>query len=147
MNRVYSLETTKKYFLKTIAYSVESSEIFMIFLEVFYKARTSFVVFGYFKKMNIILNNRYYHDKSFILKIILNIRCSLNFIFFVYQFVYLKNNSDYMTLMLYCLVDLSVFLLDFINLTSTIFQEKVFNSGYKPINNLFEKQEINNRAK
>ena len=71
INRVYSLETTKKYFSKTIAYFVESSEIIMIFLELFYKARSSFVVFGYFKKMNVFLNNRYYHDKSFILRIIL----------------------------------------------------------------------------
>ena len=97
--------------------------------------------------MNVFINKGYFHYESFIIRIILNIRCSLNFIFFSYQFVYLKNNSDYMTLMFYCLVDLSLFLLDFINLTSTLLQEKVFNSGYKPIDKLFEKQEINNKAK
>ena len=63
----------------------------------------------------------------------LNIRCYLNFIFFAYQFIYLKNNKDYMTLMLYSLVDLSVFLLDFINNIISTLTSLVSSSGFKAI--------------
>ena len=131
VNRVYSFETTKKYFSRTITYSIETSKIYKIVLEVFYKARISFISLGYFLKMNLFESG--YHKESLILRFILNIRCNINFIFFAYQFVYLKNNADYMTLMLYIFVDLSLFLLDFINLFFSIFYVLVTNNRHKEI--------------
>ena len=134
VNRVYSFETTKKYFSRTITYSIETSKIYKIVLEVFYKARISFISLGYFLKMNLFESG--YHKESLILRFILNIRCNINFIFFAYQFVYLKNNADYMTLMLYIFVDLSLFLLDFINLFFSIFYVLVTNIRHKEIKSI-----------
>ena len=114
-NRTYSLESSKKYLSKTLAYSFESCEPFNVFLEVVHKLRFSLVSVGYYLKIKLIKDKDNYYNESFILRFVLNIRCYLNFIFYAYQFIYLKNNEDYMTLMLYSLVDLSVFLLDFIN--------------------------------
>ena len=112
-NRVYSFESSKKYFSRTIAYSIASCKICENILEICYKTRITFITFGYFLKMNLFGISR--NKESLILRFVLNIRCNINFIFFVYQFVYLKNNADYITLMMYSLVDLSLFLFDFIN--------------------------------
>ena len=134
VNRVYSFETTKKYFSRTITYSIETSKIYVIILEIFYKARIPFISLGYFLKMNLFGNS--YNKESLILRYILNIRCNINFIFFAYQFVYLKNNADYITLMMYCFVDLSLFLLDFINFIFSFFNILVANNGYKEIKSI-----------
>ena len=137
VNRVYSFETTKKYFSRTITYSIETSKIYVIILEIFYKARIPFISLGYFLKMNLFGNS--YNKESLILRYILNIRCNINFIFFAYQFVYLKNNADYITLMMYCFVDLSLFLLDFINFIFSFFNVLVTNNGYKEIKSIQNK--------
>jgi hypothetical protein len=131
-NRTYSLENSKKYLSKTLAYSFESCEPFNIFLEVVHKLRFSLVSVGYYLKIKLLNKDNYYYE-SFILRFVLNIRCYLNFIFFAYQFIYLKNNKDYMTLMLYSLVDLSVFLLDFINNIISTLTSLVSSSGYEAI--------------
>ena len=65
--------------------------------------------------MNLLGNKLLNNQKTFIIKLILNIKCALNFIFYSYEFIFLKNNVDYNTLMVYSAVYLSVFLLDFIN--------------------------------
>ena len=132
-NRTYSLESSKKYLSKTLAYSFESCEPFNVFLEVVHKLRFSLVSVGYYLKIKLIKDKDNYYNESFILRFVLNIRCYLNFIFFAYQFIYLKNNEDYMTLMLYSLVDLSVFLLDFINNFISTLTSLVSSSGYEAI--------------
>ena len=133
VNRTYSLESSKKYLSKTLAYSFESCEPFNVFLEVVHKLRFSLVSVGYYLKIKLIKDKDNYYNESFILRFVLNIRCHLNFIFFAYQFIYLKNNEDYMTLMLYSLVDLSVFLLDFINNIISTLTSLVSSSGYEAI--------------
>ena len=132
-NRTYSLESSKKYLSKTLAYSFESCEPFNVFLEVVHKLRFSLVSVGYYLKIKLLKDKDNYYNESFILRFVLNIRCYLNFIFFAYQFIYLKNNEDYMTLMLYSLVDLSVFLLDFINNFISTLTSLISSSGYEAI--------------
>ena len=127
------MESSKYFLSKTVAYSIDGWKLFEIILEVFYKARFSFILAGYFLKINISGDKDYSKNDSYILRFILNIKCSLNFIFFSYEFIYLKNNADYMTLMLYSCVDLSVFLLDFINFMISTLSSLVINNGYKAI--------------
>ena len=136
-NRVYSFESSKKYFSRTIAYSIASCKICENILEICYKTRITFITFGYFLKINLIGNSR--NKESLILRFVLNIRCNINFIFFVYQFVYLKNNADYITLMMYSLVDLSLFLFDFINSAISYFYSLISNNGYKEIKSISNK--------
>ena len=114
-SRVYSLENSKLIFSRTIGYRNGSLRKFDTFLKVFYKIRFSTILAGFLLESNILGNKLFSPSDSYLLRLILNIRCSLNFIFFCYQFVYLKNNVDYLTMMIYSGVDLSVFLLDFIN--------------------------------
>ena len=136
-NRVYSFESSKKYFSRTIAYSIASCKICENILEICYKTRITFITFGYFLKMNLFGISR--NKESLILRFVLNIRCNINFIFFVYQFVYLKNNADYITLMMYSLVDLSLFLFDFINSAISYFYSLISNNGYKEIKSISNK--------
>ena len=136
-NRVYSFESSKKYFSRTIAYSIASCKICENILEICYKTRITFITFGYFLKMNLFRISR--NKESLILRFVLNIRCNINFIFFVYQFVYLKNNADYITLMMYSLVDLSLFLFDFINSAISYFYSLISNNGYKEIKSISNK--------
>ena len=135
VHRVYSLETSKKFLSKTIGYSIDSFKISEIILEVFYKARFSFILIGYFIKMNVFEDKEDNKNDLYILRFILNIKCCLNFIFFSYEFIYLKNNSDYMTLMVYSFVDLSVFLLDFISFLISSCNSIIINNGYQAIKN------------
>ena len=115
-SRVYSLENSKLIFSRTIGYRNGSLKKFDTFLKVFYKIRFSTILAGFLLESNIIGNNKLFNSSdSYSIRLILNIRCSLNFIFFCYEFIYLKNNNDYLTLMIYSGVNLSVFLLDFIN--------------------------------
>ena len=133
-HRVYSLESSKYFLSKTIAYSIDGWKLFEIILEVFYKARFSFILAAYFLKINILGDKSYEQNDSYILRFFLNIKCNLNFIYFSYEFIYLKNNEDYMTLMLYSFVDTSVFLLDFINFMISTIYSLVINNGYKSFN-------------
>ena len=113
---MYSLENSKLIFSRTIGYRNGSLKKFDTFLKVFYKIRFSTILAGFLLESNIIGNNKLFNSSdSYLIRLILNIKCSLNFIFFCYEFIYLKNNNDYLTLMIYSAVDLSVFLLDFIN--------------------------------
>ena len=115
-SRVYSLENSKLIFSRTIGYRNGSLKKFDTFLKVFYKIRFSTILAGFLLESNIIGNNKLFNSSdSYLIRLILNIRCCLNFIFFCYEFIYLKNNNDYLTLMIYSGINLSVFLFDFIN--------------------------------
>ena len=115
-HRVYSLETSKKFFSKTITYSIENSSLFKTILTIFYKMRFPFITGTYFLNMTPVINNILFNIDSFILRIVLNIKCYLNFLFFIYQFIFLKNDNDFMTIMIYLVIDFAVFLFDFINI-------------------------------
>ena len=113
--RVYSLETSKLFFSRTIAYDWDSGGIFNTFIKIFYKIRFPTILAGFYLEMNLFGNKLFNNQETFLIKLILNIRCALNFIFYSYEFIFLKNNVDYITIMVYSAVDLSIFLLDFIN--------------------------------
>ena len=139
VSRVYSVEESKLVLSRTIFYSTNSGGNFKTFLKVIHKIRFSVITVGYLLDLNLFKNKKD-NDETFIIKLILNIRCSLNFIFFVYEFIFLKNNEDYMTLMMYSFVDLCVFLLDFINQILIYLNIKIINyfikSKYASENNL-----------
>ena len=112
VSRVFALENSKLIFSRTILYY--SGGKFLTFLKVFYKIRTSTILSGFLLETNLFGNKVYNNKETYILKLVLNIKCSLNFIFYLYEFVFLKNNVDYITIMVYSGVDLSLFLLDFL---------------------------------
>jgi hypothetical protein len=114
--RVYSLETSKKFFSKTFMYSIKSSKIVEGILTVFYKLRFPFITATYLLAMTPVGNSILFNDSSFILRIILNARINLNFLYFIFQFIIFKNDTDFMTIMFYSIVDSAVLVFDFINL-------------------------------
>ena len=69
-NRTYSLENSKKYLSKTLAYSFESCEPFNVFLEVVHKLRFSLVSVGYYLKIKLIKDKDNYYNESFILRFV-----------------------------------------------------------------------------
>ena len=114
-SRVYSFENSKLIFSRTIGYSNGSLGKFDTFMKVFYKIRFTTILAGYLLESNILGNKVFHRVDAYILRLILNMRCALNFIFFCYEFIYLKNNEDYITMMVFSGVDLSVFIFDFLN--------------------------------
>lgn len=78
--------------------------------------RFPFITGAFILNMTPVGNNILLNIESFILRIVLNLRCNFNFLFFIYQFIIFKNDADFMTIMMYSVVDLCVFLFDFINL-------------------------------
>ena len=115
VNRVYALETSKLIFSRTITYHLDEDGIFNTFLKLSYKIRISIILIGFFLETNFFGNKLLDNRNIFIIKTILNIKCCFNFIFFCYEFIFLKNNEDFITIFVYSLVDLVLFLLDFIN--------------------------------
>ena len=112
--RVYSLETSKKFFSKTFLYSIKSSQIVEGILTVFYKLRFPFITATYLLSMTPVGNSILFTDSSFILRIILNVRINLNFLFFIYHFIIFKNDADFMCIMFYSIVDSALLVFDFI---------------------------------
>ena len=115
VSRTYGLETSKLFFSKTIIYDINKSGFFKTFLEISYRIRFPIILAGFNLESNLFGNKLYNNKETFIFKLILNIKCALNFIFYCYEFIFLKDVEDYITLMVYSAVDLSIFLLDFIN--------------------------------
>ena len=115
VSRVYGYETSKIFFSKTIGYTMESVGLFNSILEVLYKLRFSVILAGFFLETNLFGSKLFNNKETFILKLILNIKCGLNFIFFSYNFIFLKDSSDFVVLFVHSCVDLSIFLFDFIN--------------------------------
>ena len=88
----------------------------------------------YFLNMTPIKNNILFNNDSFILKIVLIIRCHLNTIFILYQFIILRNEDDFMSMMIYCVVDIFVYAFDFINILFKLFSFcKIDKSSYTSI--------------
>ena len=114
-SRVYALETSKIIFSRTIFYHIDSGSIFNKFLELSFKIRFPVILIGFLLETNLFENQLFNNDETFLLKIILNIKCCFNFIFFSYEFILLKNIEDFFTITVYSFVDLSIFLLDFFN--------------------------------
>ena len=85
-------------------------------LTVFYKLRFPFITSTYLLAMTPVGNSIIFNDSSFILRIILNARINLNFLYFIFQFIIFKNDTDFMTIMFYSIVDSAVLVFDFINL-------------------------------
>jgi len=114
--RVYSIEASKYFFSKTFMYSIKSSMIVEGILTIFYKLRFPFITATYLLAMTPVGNGIIFTDGSFILRIILNVRINLNFLYFIYQFIIFKNDADFMTIIFYSYVDSSLLFFDFINL-------------------------------
>ena len=115
VSRVYAFETSKLIFSKTITYHLNEDDIFIKFLNITYKIRIPIILNGFFLEANLFENKLFDNGDIFIIKTILNIKCCFNFIFFCYEFIFLKNNEDFFTIFVYSLVDLILFLLDLIN--------------------------------
>ena len=81
-----------------------------------YKMRFPLITSTYLLNMTPIKNNILFNNDSFILRIVLIIRCHLNILFILYQFIILRNEEDFMSMMMYCVVDIFVFGFDFINI-------------------------------
>ena len=115
VSRVYSLETTKLFFSKTLTYHIVIFGKFYYFLEIFTKIKFQIILVGYLLESYLIGNKLFNNQESFILRTMLNIKCCFNFIFFSYEIIYLKNDENYMTLFIYSIVDVSVYIFDFVN--------------------------------
>ena len=132
--RVYTVGGSKKVFSRTILYSIESSSIIKNILMLLYKMRFPIITSTYLLNMTPIKNNILFNNDSFILRIVLIIRCHLNTIFILYQFIILRNEDDFMTMMIYCVVDIFVYAFDFINvLFKLICFCKIDKSSYTSI--------------
>ena len=114
--RVYTVGGSKKVISRTILYSSETSSIMNNILFVLYKMRFPLITSTYLLNMTPIKNNILFNNDSLILRIVLIIRCHLNILFILYQFIILRNEEDFMSMMMYCVVDIFAFGFDFINI-------------------------------
>ena len=109
----FSMGTSNKIISRTFMFNDKIRAIGEV-LRIIGKLKHPLIVATYFLHMTPIYKNiLLLYEDSMIFRMIHYIRCNMKLLLFAFHFVVLKNNEDFMTLMMYFAVELALFIFDF----------------------------------